>query len=92
MTIKLRGGEEMNEPIACMVEMSNTYRILVGNPEGKTTLTLNGEIILQGSYGNKVGEVWLSAFSSGQTRATGSCEHTSINEPPGSTKYGGFLQ
>jgi hypothetical protein len=44
----------MNEPIACMVEMSNTQRILVGNPEGKRTLALNGETILHGSYGNKV--------------------------------------
>jgi hypothetical protein len=37
--------------------MTNTYRILVGNPEGKRALGLDGKIILNGSYGNRVGEV-----------------------------------
>jgi hypothetical protein len=46
----------MNEPISCMVEMSDTYIILAGNPESLTTLAVNGETILYGSYGNKVGE------------------------------------
>jgi len=67
--------------VACMGEVSNSYKFLVGNPEGKITL----EWIL-GKQGGKawIRFIWFRIGTSGRP-----CEHG--NEPSGSIKRGEFV-
>jgi hypothetical protein len=66
-------------------------QILVGIPERKNNseeLGVDGRIILERIFGNRVGRCGKHTSGSGYRPVAGSCEHG--DEPPGSIKGGEF--
>jgi hypothetical protein len=78
---------------ACMGDIRNSYKILVGKPEGRDhsgKLVINGKIIQERILGKQDWCVCgMDSYGSRQEPVAGSCEHN--NEPLGSIKGRKFL-